>query len=232
MDATYKLERGLKKHRLRHIVIVGIISVTVLAVLGGATWRLIGRNTPKAVTGGVVTVPQQITTTSVLNVNEPYFTMQLPADWKQTSGTIAGSFSWQATAKNEDARFLTIYIDDAIPANLPVNRELPLTAQGNQLTYGQLSPNCATFTAGGTLETTQAVKLKPALAVWQNINFICNLPNVVDNQIGTGSMAGVNTITLTGPTAGTHSYFFLYTDRTGEPDYDILYNIIQSFRAK
>jgi hypothetical protein len=58
------------------------------------------------------------------------------------------------------------------------------------------------------------------------------LPQYIDNRIGTGSVgSGVNGVTLTGPTSGTHNYFFLYIDRNIEPDDSILYGIIQSFRA-
>jgi len=142
------------------------------------------------------------------------------------------SISWQATAKGADNRYLTIYID-TIPATKPVNRELPVTVHGNQLSPGELSDNCSDFTTGGTMNVSQAEKLPPTPSVWQGVNFICNIPQVINDLVGTGAVGdGVNTVTITGPTGGTHNYFFLYTDLNIQPDYTILSNAVQSFRAK
>jgi hypothetical protein len=166
-------------------------------------------------------------------ISEPTFTMQLPGDWKQTDSqdtSTVHSISWQATAKDADNRYLTIYID-TIPTTYAVNKELPVAAHGSQLTYGALSDNCSDFTPGGTTNAAIAETLKPVASVWQGVSFICNLPQFIDNQIGTGSSSGVNSVTLTGPKTGTHSYFFLYIDRNVNPDYTIIENALQSFRA-
>lgn len=186
----------------------------------------------KSVSGGTVYVPQK-NTAQYLNVIEPTFTMKLPSDWKKTSEvdtTTTHSITWAGTSKDDNNRSLTIYID-TIPATMPVNQELPITVHGNQISYALISGNCSDFTPGGTEDVAQAVKLAPKASVWQGVNFICNLPRVVDNQIGTGSAAGVNTFVVTGPKSGTHKYFFLYNDRNIHSDESALYNAIESFRA-
>lgn len=160
--------------------------------------------------------------------------MQLPGDWKESRRiTTTGSHTiiWQATKKGQDNRSLQIFVD-TIPSSMPVNRLMPVTVQGSGLIAGDISDNCATFTGGGTLDTKQAVLQKPTLAKWQGVDFMCNLPNVVDNQIGVGAVGNpINQVTITGP-AGTHKYFFLYTDRNIQPDYTILTDALQSFHAK
>ncbi len=161
--------------------------------------------------------------------------MQLPAGWQQTgSKTTASehSISWQSKAKNADNRYLTIYVD-TIPTSQPVNFELPVTVNGNQLSYGPMSDNCSDFTPGGTMNVNKAEVLPPAPSVWQGVNFICDIPKVLLDQVGTGVVGSpVNTVTITGPGSGTHKYFFLYTDLNIDPDYSILLNAVQSFRAK
>ena len=202
-------------------------------MVGGAAGTLVWLNARianKSVPGTAVSIPQNNGSSARTAFEESLYSFQLPSDWKIIA-TKPNSITWQATIKGADNRMLTIYTD-VIPTTYPVNRELPLNVSGNQITYDDLSDNCANFTPGGTLDTGQAVKLKPAPSVWHGVNFICNLPQVVDNQIGTGSTAGVNTVTITGPTKGTHNYFFLYIDRNVQPDYTILYSALQSFRAK
>lgn len=233
MATTYKYDHQRSRHIARHILIVLGISLVVVGVVTGVfIWSTHQRSS--TIHGQAAEVAQNTTPQSRLLIDEPTYTMELPGDWRQTgSQNTPGvhDVSWQATIKNADNRYLTIYTD-TIPATYPVNRELPLTVSGNQLSYGVLSDNCSNFTPGGTTDVVQAEKLKPSPSVWQGVNFICNFPQVIDNQIGTGSAAGVNTVTVTGPKAGTHSYFFLYIDRNINPDYTILENAIQSFKAK
>jgi hypothetical protein len=233
MGNTYKYNHTVPRHLIRHVLQVLITAVVVIAILIGLIVLYLHRQRV-SVNGVAKSVPQSTQKVAHLQINEPTFTMQLPIDWKETGSQDVPtnhSISWQATAKNADNRYLTVYID-TIPTTYAVNRELPVTVHGSQLSYGALSDNCAGFTPGGTEDVAQAVKLKPAPSVWQGVNFICNLPNVIDNQIGVGSTSGVNTVTVTGPTTGTHSYFFLYIDRNVQPDYNILFDTIQSFQAK
>ncbi len=229
MSATYSYNRSLHKHHLARLFLV-MVAIAALIGLGWLLWRHY-TGSPIAVNGQTLYVPQSAKAQPTQIISEPLFVTQLPSDWRLVSAK-SGVYSWQSTLKGNDNRYLSIYVD-SVPTSLPVNQELPLTVNGNQLSYGALSGNCANFTPGGTLNAAQAVKLKPSPAVWHGVNFICNLPRVIDNQIGTGSVGNpVNATTITGPQNGTHSYFFLYTDRNAQPDYSILYNVIQNFRAK
>jgi hypothetical protein len=228
----YSYDHRSSRHLLRQTLLVLVISAFLIIVAGGI-FVLTTERQRAIVKGGSRLIPQAASTTTYQTITEPDYTFQLPSDWKQTGSQDTPSqhsVSWQATLKGADNRYLTIYTDP-IPASYPVNRELPVTPNGASLTFGQLSNNCETFTIGGTTNAAQADQLKPAPSVWQGINFICNLPQFIDNQIGTGSPGSVNSVTLTGPKSGTHNYFFLYIDRNIEPDYTILYNIIQSFHA-
>jgi hypothetical protein len=229
MDA-YKYDHSPHRHRIRYSLIVLLSTAAVVWGLIATVSLVNAHKSHTVVPGGTVLVPQTNTAAPMITINEPLFTMRLPSDWKQIA-VQPHSVTWQAGIKGADNRWLTIYTD-VLPTTLPVNRELPITVNGNQLSYGELSDNCANFTPGGTLNVAQAALLKPTVSVWQGVNFICSLNQVVDNQVGTGSSAGINTITVTGPTDGTHNYFFLYIDRNIQPDYTIFYGAIQSFRAK
>jgi hypothetical protein len=229
MDA-YKYGHAPRKHTLRYVLIIFLSAGAIVGGLAGLVIWINSRPSHNTVPGTTVTVPQKTANTARTTFDEPLYSFKLPSDWK-IIGTKPNSITWQATIKNADNRTLTIYTD-VIPTDQAVNRELPLMADGDQLKFGELSDNCANFTPGGTLDTGKAAKLKPVQSVWQGVNFICNLPQVVDNQVGTGSAAGINTVTVTGPSKGTHSYFFLYIDRNIQPDYTILYGALQTFRAK
>jgi hypothetical protein len=98
-----------------------------------------------------------------------------------------------------------------------------VTTDGSGLSYGLLSDDCANFSNGSLTQVAQSK--------WQGINFLCNLPNRYDDQVGTGSMGEINSVTVSGATGGKHNYFFLYTDRSAEPLYTYLYTIISGFTA-
>ncbi len=167
-------------------------------------------------------------------IDEPFYTFSLPTDWKETArvtNTQEQSITWTGTKKTNAQRTLKLYVD-TIPPSISINRAIPVTARGNALEVGDVSENCATFTQGGTLDTDKAIHLSPTTARWQGVDFICNLPNVVENQVGTASHDGINQVTVTGSAKGAHKYFFLYTDHSIQPDYSILIDALSSFQAK
>jgi hypothetical protein len=188
----------------------------------------------KVIVGKAVIVPQLITGTSVITIKEPTFTIQLPSDWVQTASIDVPSdhsITWQATAKYYSDRILQIYID-TIPATTPVNAELPIQPDGNHFVVGTLSQNCSDFTPGGTQNDAQAELLAPKESEWDSVNFICDLARFTDNQVGTGTIGSqINTTTITGPTSGTHSYFFLFSDRNIVPDEAMFIDMLTSFKA-
>lgn len=235
MKKTYKYGHRSAKHR--HVIAVVLIACLVIfGPLAFFIYRDISLNGSAAVEGSSQVVGQiQGMPENKLVIDEATYSMELPDDWKEfeRSDTEAlKSVSWQSTKKNLDARKFTVYVDK-IPANKPVNRLLPVTIQGSRFIVGSISDNCISFTGGGVANTDTSSQLKPALAKWQGVDFICNLPNFVENEIGVGTVGSpVNQVTITGESKGTHTYFFLYTDHTIQPDYTILSNALESFRAK
>lgn len=234
MDARYRYGHRPGRRRRTRVLIVLAVSLLILGAGGGLVGYDIYKNRNKPVTGTTRTVVQALDeSVDKLNVDEPTFTMELPGDWKEIgrkNDNRTRSITWQATKKNADNRYLEVHID-IIPVTKSINRLLPVSAMGNSLTNQDISDNCASYTGGGTLDAGQAEKLKDTPAKFQTVDFICDLPQVTQNKVGTGSTEGINTVTV-GGSKGKHKYFFLYTDHNIQSDYTILYNAIKSFKAK
>jgi hypothetical protein len=235
MSVKYRYDHRSAKQRRRRIIGVLIGSVLIVALIVGALIWGLGRNSDSSSSGNGNTVAQVLNEgIKRLTVDESAFSFDLPGDWKEISRkntSTEHSITWQATKKNEDNRSLTLYID-TIPTTKAVNRLVPVMAQNNTLSVGDTSDNCSTFTGGGSLNAQQAVNLKPAPAKWQKVDFICDLPRPIDNEVGTGSTDGINTVKVTGPSKGTHQYFFLFTDHNIQPNYSIFLDALRSFKAK
>lgn len=235
MDARYHYDHKPARHKRKYALIVASITLLILGAGGFAVWRDIRKNSDSQVTGKAQTVLQaRDDPANRLTVDESLFSMELPGDWKvinRKNEPTENSITWQSVKSPGGGRSLKIYID-TIPATHSVNRLLPVTAQGGTIATGDISENCATFTQGGTLNAGLATQLKDTPAKWNKVDFICDLPRVVDNEVGTGSTEGINTVSLTGPAKGTHKYFFLYTEHNNQPDYEIFYNALRTFKAK
>lgn len=235
MDVRYQYDH--KPGRRRRKYALAVIGVSLLALGGLASYVVadIRKSQHTEVSGKAQTILQADNDSiNRLRVNEPLFAMELPGDWKELerrNDQVENSITWQSTKPSQEGRSLKLYID-IIPANMAVNRLVPVLAQGNMIVPGDISDNCATFTQGGTLNVHEAAKLKAAPAKWNKVDFICDLPRVNDNRVGTGSTEGNNSVTVTGPTKGAHKYFFLYTDHNIQSNYQILINAIRGFTAK
>lgn len=231
----YKYGHRVAKRRPRKALIVLVLSILVLGAVGSFVYLDVRNSVSTEVAGESRVVSQVLSENSqVKEVKEPFFTMELPEDWKETGrnqNSLYNSISWQATEKGKDNRYLTLYYD-RIPADYPVNRLLPVRAQGNTIAYGDLSDKCETFTGTTKKGTGNAVSAIPVLSKWRDVPFMCNIPRFNDNEVGTGTPEAMNSVTVTGPTQGTHKYFFVYADRNFQPDYNILYNALESFQAK
>lgn len=232
---TYHYDHRPGRHRIRQVIIILAVSFLILGGIGTLVWQDMHKNNDSVVGGSAHTILQAgQDPVNRLFINEPGFSMELPGDWKELSRkneTGEHSITWLSSKKQQDGRSLKIYID-TIPATFAVNRLLPVSAQGNTIALGEISENCATFTPGGTLNVYDAAKLKETPAKWNKVDFICDLPRVNDNEVGTGSPEGINTITLTGPSLATHKYFFVFTDHNNQANYEIFYNALRSFKAK
>jgi len=179
-------------------------------------------NGPEAVTGSIAAIsyPTQL-------INEPYFTIRIPKTWHQTSfidNSAQYTITWMDVSQSKDTRWLTVYVDKILP-NLAINNLLPIRVVGDSLKYGLLSDNCTSF-------ASHTINQQTALASYQGINFICDIADIVGEVSGTGTVGSINKTTITGPTSGTHSYFFEYVERSGEPNYSYFDNALTSFRAK
>jgi hypothetical protein len=231
----YRYDRVKKKH---HYKVLGVFLAVfvVMGILGGLVFADIRNSSSQTIEGPGKTVSQVLSDSiQKLTIDEPTYTLELPGDWKQqtrVNNNVENSITWQSTKKGEENRQLTLYVDKA-PPNKPLNRLLPVKAEGARIiTTGDISENCASFTGGGTFDVSKAIHLPPAPAKWQKVDFLCNLPRVTDNEIGTGSTDGLNSTMVTGATKGKHSYFFVYTDRNIQPKSGILIDAVESFKAK
>jgi hypothetical protein len=230
MRRRYRYDRLSPKGKRWQFTIITIVSLLIVVGLLLAANKLLKKDTSTIINGPSVTVGKVLPAVTDANtlINEPLYQFNLPAAWKQSSVVstdVEQSITWQSYAKN-DAKSLTIYTDP-IPATFPVNKELPVQSHGNGLTYGTLSDNCANFTTASTPKATL-----PVIAKWQGVTFYCNLPDFVDNQVGTGTEASINSVSLSGPKTGEKNYFFLYIDRNNDPDYSILYTALSTFKVK
>jgi hypothetical protein len=74
--------------------------------------------------------------------------------------------------------------------------------------------------------------MKPLDVTWQDVKFICDIPNSLRNVTGIGSKEGINIVTITGPTKGKHTYFLAYTDSSAHPEDKTFPAILRSFRGR
>lgn len=233
MSNKYRYDHQSHKHTKRHafviaatsFVVVASLVITVIYLIGQTTNKIKIVNGPNVLVGQISANP---TNQSSL-VSEPTYSFDLPEFWRETGSVtskVQNSITWQSFEKGATNRYLTIYTDP-LPTTYPVNLELPLEAHGSSISFGSLSGNCADFT-----NTTGPKSLVPVLAKWENVDFYCNVPNHVDNQVGTGTVGAINSVTVDGPLTGPHNFFFLYIDRNNTPDYSIFYSILDSFQAK
>lgn len=164
-------------------------------------------------------------------VSNSVFSLKLPDTWKESTNSMftpPADYGWRGSGDNS-ARRLDIYMDDSIPADKPVNRLLPVDANGNRLVFseGNLSDNCVNFTEANE----QSRATGQTLAKWAGVAFYCDTGNYLRNIVGTGSQDTINAVSLKGE-SGRHRFFFIYTDHSGNPSYNVFYDILRSFRIK
>ena len=207
------------------------ISLVILAVLGGVVlWDAQRGMQTGEVIGVSRSVAQKEDTAAITNqliIDEPFFAMMLAPGWKEIERRNVHnetSITWQSKVKNNDNRWLKLYID-VIPPNIAINKLLPIDVVGPTLKHRQLSANCKEF----TVSTERNIADK--LSKWGDIEFVCDLPNYVQNKTGTGTEGSINSTEVTGSTKGTHKYFFVYTDHNAQPDYTSFYNSLMTFQA-
>jgi hypothetical protein len=224
-------ELGKRSKPVRHTAAIAFVVLLLIVAGAGTWWGAQHYLTPDTVlqqsTAEVHTV--KLSDTKEKTFEKPEFHISLPDDWKAANSldTIHRPYSWRGTSQADRTRSLDIYVDD-IPKDMAVNRLLPVQADGNSVTIvNTVSDNCAGFTS--PISTTAATG--SALARWSGVEFICDMANKTRDVTGTSSSTGVNSVTLKGG-QGTHRYFFVYTDNSGQSDYSIFTRALASFRSK
>lgn len=236
MDVKYRYGHRPGRRRRTRVMIMLAVSFLILAIVGGVIALDLYKHRPKPVAGTSQTIVQALDESSQnFSVDEPTFTMELPSDWTLASrqnDQYEHSVTWQATKKHEDNRTLKVYVD-LMPVQKSINNLLPIAVEGNQLQPGDVSDNCATFTQGvKPVPGDTSTRPVDTPAKWGGVDFICDLPRTIDREVGSGSVGAINTTVVTGPSKGTHKYFFLYVDHNIQPNDAIFINAIRSFRAK
>jgi hypothetical protein len=218
-----------QKRKSHHLAIVCTICLVIFSLgFGGA---VLVRNKLRPVVSikqsSVVTTHVSYTN-STKTYNEPDFTIQIPTSWQLLPRPIGEyeSFTWQSTDHSTDGQQIEVY-EDTIPANVAVNRVLVVQGENQQLELdGTASANCSTFTKSPAIANTTG-----APAEWNGVGFLCDQANQERDVIGTSSASGVNTVILKNPTTGvSHKFFFTYTDESINPDYNVFYDALESFR--
>lgn len=230
MGLMYKHGRPLYKFNYRQFLAlaVAVIGLIVIAyyflIVRGQSTEISNNNKPLLST---VKAADQNT-----EVNEADFTMTLPGKWKLTQKDWDARYhAWQwqlQDAKLAAGRWVRVY-EDTIPGDYAYNYLLPLASTGPSLNVGQISGNCADFTTTAQVHNNGTIA---AVSKWQQVSFYCDYGNQVFQVVGTGSKEAINSISLTGPSAHPHKYFFLYQDNNVTPDLGVLGIVLASFRAK
>ncbi len=225
----YRVDRRIHKHkRARRRVLLLVIFIIVVAL-----YYIIShlRISPQQAIRNASPLSNKYTqeVVSKILIDKPLFTLKLPSGWKETIATAdiipAPSFTFQSS--DSPSLLLNIYVDKD-PSRMAVNKAITISAQGNGIAYDSVSANCTTFTDPSKNDPRTNI----APARWQNTDFLCDMGSADRGVIGTQSSEGINQITVTGKTVGTHKLFIRYTDNHVTPDYTVLYGILGSLEFK
>jgi hypothetical protein len=225
----YRLGTRARKH---HTIAIGFLVAALLVALGVFVYKSLNFTTApvtKITNDSATTTRYSPETTKKIAVNEPQFSMELPADWEKVAptGTPVEQAPYNYSSPSADARQLTLYVG-TVPTNVALNKVVVVAAKGNVLEHENVSDNCA--------EYTQPDKANPGSGVakgkWRGVEFLCDLANYRRNLVGTASTEGLNQVALTGTTVGTKKVFFTYTDNSASPDYTVFYAVLESFKLK
>lgn len=217
-------------HKVRHTVIT--IVLTLLVIGGGAYgYYFISQDTQAEIRNGSGEGTTRIITAETAakaNFDEAFFSFSLPGDWKRLPPDLSGpykKYSYQSGLKNAENRYLQIYAD-GIPLDKAVNKAVAVRSEGATLTHGEVSTNCTEFTA-------PAVPKRLAVpAKWDGVDFLCDMDVTTRNVVGTSSPGAINRVELTNVGFTKHNFFFVYEDNNNTPEYNIFYDMLESFTVK
>ena len=139
---NYRYGHKSGKRRPRKALFTLASSVLLVGLIVGVIALDLRSHVSPEVQGESRVVSQVLSDNSqVKTIEEPLFRLELPVDWKEigrNQNNLYDSISWQAGIKGQDNRYLTLYVD-RIPLDYPVNRLLPVKAQGNEISFSDLS---------------------------------------------------------------------------------------------
>lgn len=237
----YRLGRPARTKRPKKFYLFEIIAiVTIVAgALFSVYWFVIKQEKSAALRNNNTPLTSRIEVAdSFTEINEPTFSMSLPGTWKETERNHNANYrtiKWDYVAKGGIGRWVRIYID-TIPSDYPVVYLMPVRSDGDKIIPDGASDHCSQFTPGAT-KPTELNKPVPGAAEkmpssWQGVNFFCDGVHPLYQRVGTSSKEAINSVSVTGPSKGTHKYFFVYDDAYYNPDYTLFTTILDSFRAK
>jgi hypothetical protein len=214
-----------RRHWMRRLLVVLLLLVVAGSVFGYVHMMrpdtVIHQATPQTTEVSLALPKKQ-------QVTKAGFQLALPEGWKEiTEPSTYTQYSWVGTGKEDNARRLEVYIDK-LPATLAVNRLLPLQAQGAGVTpTGTVSDNCINFTDKATANPQTGA----APAKWSGVSFLCDTANTLRDVVGTGSAENMNSVSVTGETGLVRHVFFVYTDHSGQANYDVFTDMLASFKV-
>jgi len=226
----YRLGRRSKKHTKRKVWFLILLLLLVIAgAVGFFVYKVLSEPDETITTTQAITreyAPPQ--GEDAKEFNQGIYTITLPSDWvfKGHNETPYNMYSYQATKKNADNRWLEVYVDK-VPNDVAFNRLLPVIIENNKIVVtGSVSENCVEFT--GPQGNPSAAGVPALAAKWQGVDFMCDMSNYTRNVVGVGTVASKHNIALAGPTAGQHVFYFKYIDHNISPDYQILEKALES----
>lgn len=237
----YRLGRPARTKRPKKFYLFEIVAIFVIVagVLFSFFWFVIRQEKPAALRNNDTPLTSRIEAAdSFTEINEPTFSMRLPGNWKEMERNQDPGYKtikWDYQAKGGIGRWIKIYIDK-VPADYPVVYVVPVSSDGEKITSNGASDHCSQFTPGA-MKPNETNKPAPNAqekmpSSWQDVRFLCDGAHPLYQRLGTSSKEAINSVSVTGPTQGTHKYFFVYDDAFYNPDFNLFSSILDSFKAK
>lgn len=160
-------------------------------------------------------------------IQKPEFTMSLSSTWKETAAGQTATAPRYAFTDTQNSRVIEFFINNP-PVNLALNRAIVVSGVDEKLAYDLVSGNCTAFTDANKTASQSTV----AKAKWQEVDFLCDAANSSRAVVGTISKDGMNQFLVRLPNGVTYKVFIMYTDNNINPDYSVLYEILQSMQFR
>ena len=221
----YQLDRKSHKHvKMRKRLTWLLVFILIFATIYGISHLTL---TPKQ---ELRSSPQLSRKSTLPNqtkqlIKKPEFTMSLASTWKEDAIERTSTAPTYSYTDSSNARIIKLYLDNP-PTNLGVNRAIVVSGDADKLTYGSVSENCITYTEASRANTQSGL----ANAKWQEVDFLCDMANHARAVVGTISKDGINQVHVRTGSGVMRKVFITYTDNNINPDYSVLYDMLQSLQ--